>query len=42
MRWKHNEDAIAVEELAEGVRNFTKDLRKLAEYMHQRLTHGVK
>jgi transaldolase len=37
MRWKHNEDPMAVEKLAEGIRNFTKDLRKLEEYVQQRL-----
>ncbi len=38
MRWMHNEDPMAVEKLAEGIRNFTKDLRKLEEYVRQRLT----
>lgn len=28
-RWMLNEDAMATEKLAEGIRNFTKDLRKL-------------
>ncbi|MDF1593866.1 MAG: transaldolase [Desulfobacterales bacterium] len=37
MRWMHNEDPMAVEKLAEGVRNFTKDLRKLEENVHERL-----
>ena len=41
MRWMHNEDPMAVEKLAEGIRNFTKDLRKLEEYVHERLTHGA-
>ncbi|GAB6193164.1 transaldolase [Desulfocastanea catecholica] len=39
MRWKHNEDPMAVEKLAEGIRNFTKDLRKLEAYVQQRLDH---
>ncbi len=39
MRWKHNEDPMAVEKLAEGIRNFTKDLQKLEEYVQQKLTH---
>jgi transaldolase len=39
MRWKHNEDPMAVEKLAEGIRNFIKDLRKLEEYVQQRLTN---
>ncbi|NOX81144.1 MAG: transaldolase [Deltaproteobacteria bacterium] len=38
MRWMHNEDPMAVEKLAEGIRNFTKDLRRLEEYVRQRLT----
>ncbi|HDO30924.1 MAG TPA: transaldolase [Desulfobacteraceae bacterium] len=38
MRWMHNEDPMAVEKLAEGIRNFTKDLRKLEEYVRRRLT----
>lgn len=42
MRWMHNEDPMAVEKLAEGIRNFTKDLRKLEEYVHQRLTAGAR
>ena len=41
MRWMHNEVPMAVEKLAEGIRNFTKDLRRLEEYVHERLTHGV-
>jgi transaldolase len=41
MRWMHNEDPMAVEKLAEGIRNFTKDLRKLEEYVHERLIHGA-
>ena len=28
-RWMLNEDAMATEKLAEGIRNFTKDLVKL-------------
>lgn len=42
MRWMHNEDPMAVEKLAEGIRNFTKDLRKLEEYVHERLSLGAK
>jgi len=41
MRWRHNEDPMAVEKLAEGIRNFTKDLRKLEEFVQQRLKSGV-
>jgi len=28
-RWLHNEDAMATEKLAEGIRNFTRDQEKL-------------
>jgi len=38
MRWMHNEDPMAVEKLAEGIRNFTKDLRRLEEYVRQKLS----
>ena len=37
MRRQHNEDPMAVEKLAQGIRNFTKDLRKLEAYVQQRL-----
>jgi transaldolase len=37
MRWMHNEDPMAVEKLAEGIRNFTKDLRRLEDYVRQKL-----
>ena len=30
-RWMMNEDAMATEKMAEGIRNFTKDLVKLEE-----------
>jgi len=32
-RWMHNEDAMATEKLAEGIRKFSADLSLLAEYM---------
>jgi len=32
-RWMLNEDAMATEKLAEGIRNFTKDTLKLEEYI---------
>src|ERR1035437_6406100 len=32
-RWMMNEDTMATEKLAEGIRNFTKDLIKLEKYM---------
>ena len=31
-RWMHNEDAMATEKLAEGIRNFNSDARRLEEY----------
>jgi transaldolase len=31
-RWMHNEDAMATEKLAEGIRNFYADARKLEQY----------
>jgi transaldolase len=31
-RWHMNEDAMATEKLAEGIRNFTKDTLKLEEF----------
>ena len=30
-RWMHNEDAMAVEKLSEGIRKFYADTRKLEE-----------
>ncbi len=36
-RWMMNEDAMATEKLAEGIRNFTKDLIKLEEYISEKL-----
>jgi len=32
-RWKHNEDAMAVEKLSEGIRNFYADTCKLEQYV---------
>jgi transaldolase len=31
-RWMHNEDAMATEKLAEGIRKFNVDARRLQEY----------
>jgi transaldolase len=31
-RWMHNEDAMATEKLAEGIRKFNSDAGKLEEY----------
>jgi transaldolase len=36
-RWLLNEDAMATEKLAEGIRSFTKDLLKLEKIIEQRL-----
>jgi len=36
-RWMMNEDAMATEKLAEGIRNFTKDLLKLEQYIIAKL-----
>ncbi|MFC1584318.1 transaldolase [Fibrobacterota bacterium] len=37
-RWLLNEDAMATEKLAEGIRNFTKDLLKLEKIVVQKLS----
>ncbi len=34
-RWMHNEDAMAVEKLSEGIRKFHADARKLEQYVRQ-------
>jgi transaldolase len=36
-RWMHNEDAMATDKLAEGVRNFYADARKLEQYAQARV-----
>lgn len=36
-RWLHNEDAMATEKLAEGIRAFDADARKLAAWLRQRM-----
>jgi transaldolase len=36
-RWMHNEDAMAVEKLSEGIRKFTEDLIKLENYIAAKL-----
>lgn len=36
-RWQHNEDAMATEKLAEGIRNFTADQIKLEQLLRQRI-----
>ncbi|HYJ18259.1 MAG TPA: transaldolase family protein, partial [Burkholderiales bacterium] len=32
-RWQHNEDAMATEKLAEGIRKFHQDGQKLEQYV---------
>ena len=34
-RWMHNEDAMAVEKLSEGIRKFAADTRKLEQYVRE-------
>jgi transaldolase len=34
-RWQHNEDAMATEKLAEGIRNFAADTLKLENYVNE-------
>ena len=36
-RWMHNEDAMAVEKLSEGIRKFTEDLVKLEKFIATKL-----
>jgi transaldolase len=36
-RWMHNEDAMAVEKLSEGIRKFHADTRKLEQYVRETL-----
>ncbi len=40
-RWMLNENPMATEKLAEGIRNFTKDIRKLEETVTKQFTAGV-
>ena len=40
-RWMHNEDAMATEKLAEGIRKFYADARKLEQYARARVTQKV-
>ena len=37
-RWMHNEDAMATEKLAEGIRKFNADARRLQEYAVSQVT----
>jgi len=36
-RWMHNEDAMAVEKLSDGIRKFTSDLIRLEEFVGKRM-----
>jgi transaldolase len=40
-RWMHNEDAMATEKLAEGIRKFNSDAHKLEEYAVSRVAEKV-
>lgn len=40
-RWMHNEDAMATEKLAEGIRKFYADARKLEKYAQDRVTQKM-
>jgi transaldolase len=40
-RWLHNEDAMATEKLAEGIRKFNADARKLEQYARARVTQQM-
>jgi transaldolase len=40
-RWLHNEDAMAVEKLSEGIRKFNADARKLERYAQSKLAAPV-
>ena len=40
-RWMHNEDAMATEKLAEGIRKFNSDAQKLEEYALSQLAEKV-
>lgn len=35
-RWMHNENAMAVEKLSEGIRNFTMDTNRLSSYIQEK------
>jgi transaldolase len=40
-RWMHNEDAMAVEKLSEGIRSFYADARKLEQYAHSQVAEKL-
>src|SRR5262245_61334679 len=40
-RWMHNQDAMATEKLADGIRKFYADVRKLEQYAEARVTQKL-
>jgi transaldolase len=40
-RWMHNEDPMATEKLAEGIRKFNSDARRLEEYALSQVAEKV-
>ena len=40
-RWMHNEDAMATEKLAQGIRNFNSDAKRLEEYALSQVAEKV-
>jgi transaldolase len=40
-RWMHNQDAMAVDKLSEGIRNFYADARKLEQYARKKVGETV-
>jgi transaldolase len=40
-RWMHNEDAMATDKLAEGIRKFYVDARELEQYALSRVTQKM-
>jgi len=40
-RWMLNEDAMATEKLAEGIRGFSADLDKLKSYLRDRMSEAA-
>ncbi len=41
-RWMHNEDAMAVEKLSEGIRKFNADARKLERFARERMAAAAR
>ena len=40
-RWMHNEDAMAVEKLSEGIRKFYADARKLEQFARAKVAQRM-